>query len=169
MMLCLIIQLNGVLDCPWDLFSSNMIRCKITDMNVMKRRTLFAEGFPRNRCRAGPCEEALGFIKRQKESEGKAWVGASLWYLQLLPRWLSSKVIHLQCRRPKRHRFDPWVRKIPWRRKWQFTPVFLPGKSHGKEAWQATVHGIAKGYPTERASKQERQDRVSMFKTDFFW
>lgn len=43
-------------------------------MNVMKRRTLFTEGVPRNRCHAGPCEEALGFIKRQKESEGKAWV-----------------------------------------------------------------------------------------------
>ena len=28
-------------------------------------------------------------------------------------------------------RFDPWVRKILWRRKWQPTPVFLPGKSHG--------------------------------------
>ena len=27
--------------------------------------------------------------------------------------------------------FDPWVREIPWRRKWQLTPVFLPGKSHG--------------------------------------
>ena len=27
--------------------------------------------------------------------------------------------------------FDPWVRKIPWKRKWQPTPVFLPGKSHG--------------------------------------
>jgi len=26
--------------------------------------------------------------------------------------------------------FDPWVRKIPWRRKWQPTPVFLPGESH---------------------------------------
>ena len=33
--------------------------------------------------------------------------------------------IHLQCRRP---RFNPWVRKIPWRRKWQPTPVSLPGK-----------------------------------------
>ena len=27
--------------------------------------------------------------------------------------------------------FDPWVQKIPWRRKWQPTPVLLPGKSHG--------------------------------------
>ena len=30
--------------------------------------------------------------------------------------------------------FDPWVRKIPWRRKWQLTPVFLPGKSHGQRS-----------------------------------
>ena len=33
-----------------------------------------------------------------------------------------------QCRR---HEFDPWVEKIPWRRKWQPTPVYLPGKFHG--------------------------------------
>ena len=31
-------------------------------------------------------------------------------------------------------RFDPWVRNIPWRRKWQSTPVFLPGKSHGQSS-----------------------------------
>ena len=37
--------------------------------------------------------------------------------------------ICLQCRRPV---FDPWVRKMPWRRKWQPTPVFSPGKSHGQ-------------------------------------
>ena len=29
-------------------------------------------------------------------------------------------------------RFDPWVGKIPWRRAWQPTPVFLPGESHGQ-------------------------------------
>ena len=28
--------------------------------------------------------------------------------------------------------FDPWVGKIPWRRKWQPTPVLLPGESHGR-------------------------------------
>ena len=33
--------------------------------------------------------------------------------------------------RRKRHRFDPWVGKIPWRRAWESTPVFLPGESHG--------------------------------------
>ena len=36
--------------------------------------------------------------------------------------------ILLQGSRP---RFDPWVRKVPWRRTWQPTPVFLPGKSQG--------------------------------------
>ena len=37
----------------------------------------------------------------------------------------------LQCRRPG---FDPWVRKIPWRREWQPTSVFLPGESHGQRS-----------------------------------
>ena len=36
------------------------------------------------------------------------------------------------------------VKKIPWRRKWQPTLVFLHGKSHGQRSWQATVHGVAK-------------------------
>ena len=36
------------------------------------------------------------------------------------------------CRRCKRFEFDPWVGKIPWRRKWQPTPAFLPGESHGQ-------------------------------------
>ena len=43
--------------------------------------------------------------------------------------WLSSPL--LQCRRP---RFHPWVRKIPWRRIRQCTPVFSPGKSHGERS-----------------------------------
>ena len=30
--------------------------------------------------------------------------------------------------------FKPWVRKMPWRRKWQSTPVFLPEKSHGQRS-----------------------------------
>ena len=30
--------------------------------------------------------------------------------------------------------FDPWVRKIPWRREWQPTPVFLPGEFHGQRS-----------------------------------
>ena len=39
-----------------------------------------------------------------------------------------------QCRGYKRHEFDPWVGKIPWRRAWQPTSVFLPGESHGQRS-----------------------------------
>ena len=39
-----------------------------------------------------------------------------------------------QCSRCKTHGFDLWVRKIPWRRAWQPTPVFLPGESHGQKS-----------------------------------
>ena len=45
---------------------------------------------------------------------------------------------------PRRCGLDAWVRKIPWRRKWQPTPVFLPGKSHGQRSLQALAHGVAK-------------------------
>ena len=39
-----------------------------------------------------------------------------------------------QCRRRKRHGFNPWVRKITWRRAWLLTPVFFPGESHGQRS-----------------------------------
>ena len=42
----------------------------------------------------------------------------------------SGKESAYQRRRHKTHSFDSWVRKIPWRRKWQPTPVFLAGKFH---------------------------------------
>ena len=39
----------------------------------------------------------------------------------------------------------PGIGKIPWRRKWQPTPVFLPGESHGQRSLEVyTVHGVAK-------------------------
>ena len=47
---------------------------------------------------------------------------------------------HLQCRRGG---FDPWAGKTPWRRKWQPTPVFLPGESKDRGPWRAAVHGVA--------------------------
>ena len=50
------------------------------------------------------------------------------------PGGASGKEPTCQCRRHKRCRFDPWVRKIPWRRAWQPTPVFLPGESYGQRS-----------------------------------
>ena len=51
-----------------------------------------------------------------------------------LPGGASSEESTGQCRRLKRLRFNPWVRKISRRREWQPTPVFLPGKSHGQRS-----------------------------------
>ena len=48
-----------------------------------------------------------------------------------LPWWLSWQRVCPQRGRP---RFDPWVGKIPWRRKWQSTPVFLPVEFHGQRS-----------------------------------
>ena len=56
----------------------------------------------------------------------------------------SGKEPTCQCRRHKRRWFDPWVRKIPWRRAWQPTPVFLPGESLGQRSLGAIVHMAAK-------------------------
>ena len=64
----------------------------------------------------------------------------SLFFLQLsniplwVSLWLSGKEPLCQCRRC---RFDPWVRKIPWKRRWQLTPVFLPEKSHGQKSLES--------------------------------
>ena len=71
---------------------------------------------------------------------------------QGLPWWLSGKESACQCRRLG---FNPWVGKILQRRKWQPTPVCLPGKSHGKGSLEKdTVHGISRvGH--NLASKQQ--------------
>ena len=45
-----------------------------------------------------------------------------------------GKIPTCHCRRRKRRRFDSWVKKIPWRRAWQPTPVSLPGESHGQRS-----------------------------------
>ena len=50
------------------------------------------------------------------------------------PGGTSGKEPSCQFRRHKGHEFDPWVRKIPWRRAWQATAVFLPGESHGQRS-----------------------------------
>ena len=67
--------------------------------------------------------------------------------------WLSGKESACQCRRclpSRRHRLDPWVEKISWRRKWQPTLVFLPRKSHGQRSLVATIHGVNRvGYDLE--------------------
>jgi len=49
--------------------------------------------------------------------------------------------IHLQCGIPG---FNFWIRKIPWRREWKPTPVFLPGEFHEQKDLVGYIHGVAK-------------------------
>jgi len=67
-----------------------------------------------------------------------------------LPRWLSGKEPTCQCRRL---RFDPWIRKISWRRKWKPTPVFLLGKSHGQ--------GSLVGYSPSGSKESDTTEQLS--------
>ena len=59
------------------------------------------------------------------------------------PGSTSVREVNCECRR---RRFDPWVGKIPWRRKWQPTLEFLPGKSHRWKDLAGYNHGAAKSW-----------------------
>ena len=55
--------------------------------------------------------------------------------------------------RHKKGEFDPWVRKIPWRRKWQPTPVFFPGETHGQKNLSGySIHGFSKESVTTKGT-----------------
>ena len=61
-----------------------------------------------------------------------------------LPGGASEKELTCQCRRHERNRFYPRVGKIPWRRAWLPTPVFLAGEFYGQKSLAATVHRVTK-------------------------
>ena len=73
-----------------------------------------------------------------------------------LPWWLRWWSVCLQCRRPG---FDPWVRKILWRRKWQSTAALLPGKSHG---WRSLI-----GYSPWGHKELDMTERLHFHSSDF--
>ena len=75
------------------------------------------------------------------------------------PRGASGKEPACQCGGCKRCSFDPWVRNIPWRRKWQSTPVFLPGEFHGQRS-------LASYSPWARKESDMNEHLSSSCKTD---
>ena len=90
------------------------------------------------------CIQTTETSKPVKESLGSFFLPASF-----IPRIIHTK----ECKHTQRTActvwlplpgFRPWVRKIPWRREWLPTPVFLPGEFHGQRSQQATVDGITK-------------------------
>ena len=86
------------------------------------------------------------------------------------PGGTSGKESTCQSRRCRRCGFDPWVRKIPWRRKWQPTPVFLPEKFHGQRSltdyspWYCKESDVAKQLNTHT---QGQYYRITEYR-DFF-
>ena len=77
------------------------------------------------------------------------WINVSFTSDTRIPRWRTGKESTYQCKRHKRHGFDSWVGKSPWRRKRQPTPVPLPGKLMDRGIWWATVHGVTELDMTE--------------------
>ena len=75
--------------------------------------------------------------------------------------WGTIKSICLQFGRP---RFNPWVGKISWRRKWQPTPVFLPGESHG----QGSPAGYSPWDPQESDTTEQFHFHFSLIKKIIF-
>ena len=84
-----------------------------------------------------------------------------------LPWCLSGKETAYQCRRCKRLRFDSWVRKMPWRRKWQPTPVFLPGKSHGQKSLVCYSPWGCRRVRQNQESKQQQHALLIRIKPNF--
>ena len=78
-------------------------------------------------------EELGGLLSTGSQRVGHDWSDLALTLFKKgLPQWLSGvkkKKIYPQCRRCRRHRLDPQVQKIPWRRAWQLTPVFFARKT----------------------------------------
>ena len=56
----------------------------------------------------------------------------------------SGKESTCQCRRCKKLRFNPWIGKIPWRRQWQSTAIFLPGKAHRQRVLASYISGVCR-------------------------
>ena len=79
---------------------------------------------------------------------GHDWVTELNW-------WLSNKESACQCRR---HRFDPWVRKISWIIKWQPIPGFLPRQSHGQRSLVGYSPRICQRVRHDLVTKQQRYD-----------
>jgi len=86
-------------------------------------------------------EVALAFLHEHQEQRNWSVEEKRLQLEQgWLPMWLSGS--HLQCRSLG---FNPWVRRIPRRRKWQHALVFLPGKSHGQRRLNNSNRALSVG------------------------
>ena len=73
---------------------------------------------------------------------------------------LVVKNLPVNARRHRQCRFDPWVGSIPWRRAWQSTLVFLPGKSHGQRSLVGYSPKGCKESDTTEASRTAENNTI---------
>ena len=78
------------------------------------------------------------------------------------PGGARSKELACQSRRPKRQAFDPWAGKIPCRREWLPTPIFLPGESHGQRSLVGYSPWGRKELDTTEATQQQQQQHSDL-------
>ena len=78
-------------------------------------------------------ENTFLVVSEIKERNISTYSGVPIMYVGAFPSGTSDTEHSCQSRRLKRHGFDSYIRKIPWRTAWQPTPVFVPGESHGEE------------------------------------
>ena len=81
-----------------------------------------------------------------------------------LSRWRSGEESACQCRRHRRRDFNPWVGRMPWRRNWQPTPVFLPGESWTEEPGGSSPGGHKQSEASEH--KHEHQPQATTASLD---
>ena len=112
---------------------------------------LVSQGMDGSLCHTRVDRSARQYISRNLKSDVSISINtvnmvscslATSWF----PRWLRGKESACQCRRCM---FNLWVRKTPWERAWQPTPVFLPGGFHGQRSLGGcAVHRIAESETT---------------------
>ena len=80
----------------------------------------------------------------------------------------TDKEFTCQCRKCRRHGFNPWIEKIPWRRAWQPTPVFWPRESHGpKNGASCRPWGCKELDMTECLSITDKQKFIPSYPPSF--
>ena len=96
-------------------------------------------------------EESQSLLRSKPPYTGRRKLRFSMLLLTLrsVPGSTSGKEPTCQRKRLKRCGFDHWVRKIPWKRAWQPTPVLLPGESHAQGSLVGSVHSHKESDTTE--------------------
>ena len=85
------------------------------------------------------------------------------WLVESMDRWFSGKESTCQYRRLRRLGFNPWVGNIPWRRKWEPAPVFLPGKLQG----QRTLVGCSPWSRKKLDTTEHTPTHTSIWRADY--